>query len=215
MHQIHFIICSFLLVLSSILNASTKDRERIWVGMFGKKEIAEKNFFFTEAQLRYDLNTPTMQQNIIRFGGLHQLNLNHEIGLLGAYVQTGLVKEYRPTLQYTYFSNSNKFYDFSLRNRLESRFLEDQTEVSLRYRLSARVQKNITERLSLIIWDEPFINLTQEDWTGERTFERNRLFFGPRFKFNELNLEIGYLNQYIPRKDKNTMEHIIVTYLFF
>jgi len=194
--------------------ASSKDQERIWLGMFGKKELTEKNFLFTEAQLRYDLNTPSMQQSIIRFGGLYQINTHHELGLLAAYVQTGLVKEYRPTLQYSYFSDTKSF-PFSLRNRLETRFLEDQEEVSLRYRLSARVQKNLNDSLSLVLWNEPFINLTREDWTGNRTFERNRFFIGPRFRLGEINLEIGYLNQFIPRKDKNTFEHIVASYFFF
>ena len=60
-----------------------------------------------------------------------------------------------------------------------------------------------------------FLNITNESWTGNRTFERNRAFIGTRSKLNELSYEIGYMNQYVPRKELSTMEHILTLYLFF
>lgn len=213
--MLKFIFSIFLFFGVFTLEASTFSQERSWFGLFGKKEFTEKNFIHSETQLRYDLNSPTMQQTLFRFGVLHQINANHEIGLLAGYIQLGLLKEYRPTLQYTYFSDSFDSYSFSLRNRLETRFMEEQSETSIRYRLAMRGQKKVSDQLTLVVWDEPFINFTKEDWTGERTMERNRLFIGPRISWEKLNFEVGYMNQYIPRKNRNVMEHVLVGYIFF
>jgi hypothetical protein len=61
----------------------------------------------------------------------------------------------------------------------------------------------MTETYSLVLWEEAFANLTDDQWTG------------PRFHLGETNLEIGYLHQYIPRKGVSTHEHILTTYLYF
>jgi hypothetical protein len=67
----------------------------------------------------------------------------------------------------------------------------------------------------LLIWDEPFLNITQEEWTGKRVFERNRVFLGTVLKWEEIKIEFGYLNQLIPRENKTIQEHSLVGYFFF
>jgi hypothetical protein len=205
------LISLFLFFVIQNLSAETFSKKRIWYGMFGKKEIGLSQFLFHEVQLRYDLDTPTMQQTLFRFGLLRKIGDNHEIGLLGGHIQTGNSKEYRPTFQYSYLYNSL----FSLRNRLEARFLEDQSESSLRYRLLFRLQKSLTHSFEFISWNEPFINFTREDWSGKRFFERNRFFLGSKLIFDKMSIESGYLNQYVPRSNQKIMEHSLVIYLFY
>jgi hypothetical protein len=74
---------------------------------------------------------------------------------------------------------------FSGRSRMEFRMLEDSPDDSLRFRYQLRGQQALTPLLDLVVWDEPFINLTKDEWTGERTFERNRFFIGTHLPFWE------------------------------
>jgi len=190
-----------------------ENQNRAWLGLLGKKTLTQDYSLWSEAQLRYDLEVGGMQQTLFRFGPLKQINENHEIGLLMAFVQTGLIKEYRPTLQHMQQLSGRRNIKLSSRSRLEARFLEDSSDDSMRFRYLLRGQMSLNSSLSLILWDEAFINLTNDDWTGNRTVERNRLFVGFRIPITEMSIEIGYLNQHIYRRS-DLIEHALVFYLF-
>jgi hypothetical protein len=155
-----------------------------------------------------------MNQTLNRFGLIKKLSAHHEAGLLFAYVQSDTAKEYRPTLQYTYkFEKDSTLY--SIRNRLEFRDVEQQEANSMRWRSLFRWAKPIAHSWDLLIWEEPFLNITHEEWSGQRVFERNRVFIGTVHKWEEIKIEFGYLNQLIPRQNKTIQEHTLVGYLFF
>jgi Protein of unknown function (DUF2490) len=206
-------ILSFLFSTTFTL-ADTRSEQRTWLGLFANKKITSDFNFWAETQLRHDESHQTMNQVLNRFGLLRPLNAHHEIGLLFAYVQSNTAKEYRPTLQYTYKSQLG-LNSFALRNRLEFRELEEQEAKSIRWRTQLRWAQPLNEASDFVIWDEPFLTITHEDWTGNRVVERNRLFIGQKFKWPEFALEIGYLNQFIPRETKSIYEHSFVTYLIF
>jgi hypothetical protein len=170
---------------------------------------------WTDIQLRYDNNNTTMQQTLIRFGPLKQITEKNEIGFLAAFIQTGLIDEYRATLHHLYHFSTNPEHAFLLRNRLEGRALEDNPDFSIRYRSMFRYQTALKGNHSLVIWDEPFLNLTRDDWTGNRLVERNSFFLGPRISFHDSHLEVGYMNQFIPRDNVDIYEHIITMYFFY
>ncbi|MFP5387480.1 MAG: DUF2490 domain-containing protein, partial [Bacteriovoracia bacterium] len=154
-------------------------------------------------------------QLLLRPGILKGFSKNHEAGFLYGYIYTDDVKENRPTLQLTDVFLQSPSNVISLRNRLEFRIREDQDARSIRYRAALRWQHNISEVLGLVLWDEPFLNITNEKWTGDRVFERNRLFLGSSIKFDVIRLEAGYMNQFTPRKDTSIIEHILTFYLFY
>ena len=81
---------------------------------------------------------------------------------------------------------------------------------ALRYPLSL----NFSSELILSAWDEIFLNLTEDRWTGNRHFERNRAFLGLRQNYNGFTFEYGYLNQYVPRSSGRVMEHILSLSVF-
>lgn len=209
----HYFILIFLSV-ASLAYAETNNENRIWFGLFGKKNITSHYDLWAETQLRHDETNQTMNQTLNRFGVLRSLNSNHEVGFLFAFVQTGLTKEYRPTLQYVY-RRSWETGGVSIRNRLEGRDLEDVEANSLRFRTQLRYSHSLSPIIDFVFWEEPFVNLTRETWTGDRFLERNRVFLGTRVKWLQLNLELGYMNQYVPRETKDLSEHVLVTYLFF
>jgi hypothetical protein len=209
-----FLFC--LIMLSLSLHATTSDNTRnaIWWGFFNKKPLPSEYSLWTEAQFRYLLDSTGMQQTLYRVGGLKKLNDQHEVGLIYGYIQTGLTKEHRPTFQHVQQYGELATMKFSARSRLEFRMLENSPDDALRFRYLLRGQQKLSHQFEIVLWDEPFINLTDDEWTGNRTIERNRFFVGTRVPFWDMHLEIGYMNQFIPR-EKDITEHILTLYLFY
>ncbi len=204
----------FLILIQSPSFADMRNEQRTWLGLFAQKKITSNLNLWAETQLRHDETHQTMNQVLNRFGLIKPISENHEIGFLFAYVQSDSAKEYRPTFQYSYKVQRESNF-FTLRNRLELRDVEQQDAKSVRWRSLARWSHALNASYDFLIWDEPFLNLSHEKWTGERLFERNRLFIGTKIKWSELAFELGYLNQFIPRATKSIQEHTLVTYLFF
>ena len=211
----------FLLAFLSVSQAfaDQRDEQRVWLGIFAKKKITENYDLWAETQLRHDETHQTMNQTLNRFGLLRSLNEHHEVGVLFAFVQTGLMKEYRPTLQYVY-KNNGPIDSFSIRNRLEGRDIEDSATIagsdanSLRFRSQIRLSHTLNHDYDLVLWDEPFATLTHEKWTGNHFIDRNRAFIGTRVKYEQISFEVGYMNQYIPRQTRSVSEHILALYFF-
>lgn len=205
----------FVLTLFSFKAFSTDDRNGVWFGTFGKKSISDKLSLWSEVQLRHNSELGVMAQTLFRGGLLYSPFKNHEFGLIMGYIETNLpnqTEEYRPTFQYIYQGLTLSSVNLLLRSRLELREIEENDDESLRYRLMLRTSTAINSNLDLVVWDEPFINLTKEQWTGNRAFDRNRLFVGLRKKFQNFSIETGYLNQFIPR-DSDISEHLFVFYV--
>lgn len=188
---------------------------RQWLGVFSKKQVKEQHFFWQEFQWRYNADQGRTQQTLFRFGLLKSLSNNHEVGLILGLIDTSSNQEIRPTLQHLYTKSTSEQLNFSLRSRLEYRDLEKNSDQSLRYRLQAGLRYAINSGYSFLLWDEIFLNLTRENWTGDRFTERNRAFIGARIDRDYGRWEMGYLQQYIPRSTQNTTEHIAVVYFYY
>lgn len=204
-----------IIFVNSFTYADTRSYDRTWLGLFGKSSVSDTSYIWNEIQARLDNDEFTLQQLLLRPGLLYKLNKDLETGLLYGFIETDRQREHRPTLQLTQTFTSTTFENLSLRNRLEFRKLEAQDALSIRYRGSLRYQRKVASSKSLVIWEEPFLNLTHEEWTGERIFERNRFFAGIGIEYLKTRMEIGYLNQFIPRSDRDITEHILTLYLFY
>jgi len=206
------IALAFSLLLS--FSASATEENRGWLGIFSRKESsAHSHFTHQELQIRYNFENGSNQQLLARFGLLKPISETQEIGFLMGYIETGDLIEYRPTLQHLIKSQASSRI-WSLRSRLEWREWQDTNTNSLRSRFQISLLQKLNSSYSLLVWDEPFLNLTHDSMSGERFFERNRAFIGVRFPFMGHNVELGYLNQHVPRQTDLT-EHIAVAYLYF
>lgn len=208
---------SFLLFVLAIISFSAQadqTRDGTWIGIFQRRTLQNDYAIHTEAQFRYNNDDGAMGQTLFRVGLLRKLSDKHEVGLIMGFIQSGLMKEYRPTFQHIYQAGTLGNMKFTTRERLEYRNLEDNHDDSMRLRLQLRGQQKLTENFDLVVWDEPFLNLTDDTWTGNRTIERNRLFIGGRIPITDVNVEVGYLNQFTPRA-KDLAEHILVLYFFY
>lgn len=204
------ILISLLLTLSATALASQKETPGAWFGLFHRKDVNEKYSLWGDYQLRYTGEKGGMQQTLFRFGPIWKFSKNQELGLLYGFVEFG-VKEYRTTLHHALFVSPK----LTLRSRLEYRNLEDNDDDSLRFRYLIRYLTPFKGDTSLLVWEEPFLNLTSDAWTGERTFDRNRAFIGFRFPAFGTAIEAGYMNQYIPRRSRDTMEHLALVYVYY
>lgn len=208
----------FLICLSQLTLASTNTKEGLWFGTFAKKEFMPTHFFTMEVQVRYNLSAGETGQMLYRTGITKQLPSGNEVSALYGHITTNKVIEHRITTQHamTFDKLSNQNVKYSSRARIEYRTLEDVNGDSFRFRYLFRsdIKKEYYE-YTPVIWNELFLNITNQSWNGDQTFERNRLFVGLRGSFYDSNYEFGYLNQYVPRKSQDTMEHIAVFYLFF
>jgi len=210
-------ILIFLVFLFSFNLFATQTSKDIWYGYFNKIKLSDKSSWWTEAQLRYDLDTQRKQQTLLRTGYLYSFNKNHELGLLYAFIETGVNREHRLAIQHVQKYGSLGQFKVSHRARLEHRSIEDGENLTERLRYLIRFQKEkITPHSwTPVVWNETFVNLSREVSTGNRHIDRNRLFLGYRYDYSkDLNVEVGYLNQYVPRTNNDSMEHILTLYLF-
>jgi hypothetical protein len=205
---------AFLIFVSLFFSPQSQSKvvqeNNSWWSLVGKQKYQEFSLFH-ESQLRYSHEEGGMQQVIIRPGILKSFNSN-EVGFLMGYIQTGNLREYRPTFQYSYLGEN-----FTSRNRLEFRNWEGHLSASVRFRSLLRKEFFKSENFSLLIWDEAFVNLTRETHTGNRFFERNRIFVGTNFTptNSPVRFELGYLNQYIPRSLISHSEHNLSLTVFY
>ena len=105
------------------------------------------------------------------------------------------------------------------RSRLEQRLVDTESETALRFRqlLSWRHAFRSAPELSLVIWDEVFINLNDTS-VGVNGFDQNRLFvgFGRKSKAeNPSRVEVGYLYQRVDGSSGSTLNNHLLSINFY
>lgn len=109
---------------------------------------------------------------------------------------------------------------WSLRSRLEQRFVETGDDVGWRFRQLVRWQRTLERapRLMLVGWNEVFLNFNNTDWGADSGFDQNRAFVGLGItgrNEGRWRTEIGYLNQFleVPGRD-DVNNHILSVNLY-
>ncbi len=114
-------------------------------------------------------------------------------------VSSGDIEENTLWQQFTYTAKLSKV-SLQSRTRLEQRDLETGDDLGHRIRQLVRVTRPLMSdpKLSLIAWNELFVNFNDTDWGARSGFDQNRLFLGMGYSFSpKFRMEAGYLNQYI------------------
>ncbi len=96
--------------------------------------------------------------------------------------------------------------------RLEQRTFEGASDTGLRLRMMWRVQQPLNGKGSAgpLIMSETFVALNSTDWGARSGLDQQRSFVGwlqPLGK--RLNLEAGYMHQYINRPGRNPGNHVV------
>ena len=137
-----------------------------------------------------------------------------ELGLLYAYVHTPFVNEHRYTLQHMVDLGRLLAIDWTHRARFEYRTLENVNNDASRFRSLFKAETHRSgKKWNFLFYNEAFINLTNESWTGGQIFERNRTYLGMKHEFHHFIAELGYMQQVIMREKFEIREQLLVFYI--
>lgn len=209
-------IITLLLLSFSSVSFATETTNNWWLGTFARKKLTEHFTGHLETQIRNSFEDGQVGQILYRTGVLYKPNLESSqyFGFLYGIIQTGTPVERRYAFEHGIHYINDGVNTLGHRIRFEGRDLSGGSNDSFRFRYLLRYSKQFN-KLSGIIWDEAFINVTDEEDRNQERLERNRLFLGLGFKAFNTRFEVGYLNQFVPRKTQDTMEHIATVYWFF
>jgi len=108
----------------------------------------------------------------------------------------------------------------ALRTRLEQRFIENVDQTAWRIRQFIRAHHNLPAlpRLTLVGWDEIFVNFNDTNLGPQSGFDQNRAFVGIGVKprpTSRWRTEIGYLNQTVRVESAGSRVNHILSVNFF
>jgi hypothetical protein len=115
--------------------------------------------------------------------------------------------EHRPWQQ-AQFTLGPQASTWTLRTRLEQRFLHNDADLGLRVRQLVRLQHKLGRESAWVLWDEIFLGLNETSWGQPAGFDQNRIFVGPAWlPRRQVRLEGGYLSAFLVRPGVTTLVH--------
>jgi hypothetical protein len=196
------------LLTSNAARSETIDDAGLWLAVFAQGDVQPDGplKWWYDGHARFLDDADGFHQSIVRPGLGWSLTENAAVWIGYGWIQTsppaGRTFDEHRIWQQTTWSRDYEPFTFALRSRLEERFLETGDDVGLRFRQLVRAQHNLPQAplLTLVAWDELFLNLNDTDWGAESGFDQNRLFLGVGWRPTPdaaWRTEIGYLNQTI------------------
>lgn len=216
------ILSTALALLTMPLQAETIEDGRAWFNLTSEGNLTDKLRWYMELQPRFKQEGREFDQYLIRPGINYKLTDHVLVGGGYGYIRTRTEQgrytdEDRIWQQVIYNTAWQNGAKFSSRSRLEQRFLDSGDDTGWRYRQLLRVSKPLASlpSVSLVLWNEVFINFRETDWGAQRGFDQNRLFAGIAWTATPAaRLEFGYLNQYVRGRAQDSMNHVLSTSLF-
>lgn len=196
-----------------------------WTPVYLNVPISNKFRGQFEVNPRIEQNGTHINQLLIRPSIGYNLSKNWSVWQGYAWVTNYLpsfVSEQRIWQQLLYEKHFERFPRFSLINRLrtEERFIQNINGAPFRIRNMLRLQYALDKdkKWSLVLFDEPFINIGSHDKGPQSGVDQNRLFAGINRKINShINIDAGYLMQYInvPNSGVDKLNHNILVNFYF
>lgn len=120
--------------------------------------------------------------------------------------------------QFQYQFNPISSVTFGSRSRLEERRRGgfQKTGHRLRQMIKANLPLKFHSKLSVVVYDELFVNLNHTDWGAKQGIDQNRIFIGGNWRLNKHTyFEAGYLNQFVNKTAVNLENHVVSATLGF
>lgn len=200
--------------------ADTEDDGRIWLNLNAQAQLPIENLnAYFEFQPRWREDGEEFDQRLIRPALFYKLTPQASVWLGYANVlthrlTTGTTDEDRLWQQFQYNHKLTNGITLQSRTRLEQRWLSNGDDVGHRVRQLFRVTRPFASLpdLSLVGWDEVFVNFNETDWGAQSGFDQNRAFIGLGYAFTpRLRVEAGYLNQYVETPTIDRLNHVFAT----
>jgi hypothetical protein len=174
----------------------------------GPIDREERWQYYLEVQPRLDLESSARTRILLRPALILNLDGSQSIWA-GVLDLTGSDFSTLETRIWEQYQRSDRIGDVTLvnRTRLEERMRRGATDLGFRVRHLLRAQVPISNQKDwfVVLFDELFLGLNQNQSQPASGFDQNRLFGGFRVEMkDQLSLEFGYLNQH----DGARMNHI-------
>ncbi len=205
---------------------NTVTQDHAWLMYFGNHRLSERWGLHTEYQWRRNEGLQNWQQSLMRIGVDYYtkagplFTAGYGWILSYPYGQQPIAysfNEHRIWEQMILTSKAGRF-NFNHRYRLEQRFLEQKRsngegdyvadgtilKQRVRYRFMVSIPINHKEMedntVFLALYEEPFLQFGKH--VGANIMDQNRLYCALGWRFNKaMNIQVGYLNQYIAKAD--------------
>lgn len=217
-----FILLATLHCLPAL--ADTEEDGRIWLNLNVQAKLPVDNLnAYLEFQPRWRDEGDEFDQRLIRPALFYKITPQASVWLGYANVlthrlTTGTTDEDRLWQQFQYNHQLTDGITLQSRTRLEQRWLSNGDDVGHRLRQLVRLVRPF-ERLpdlSLVGWNEVFVNFNDTDWGAQAGFDQNRAFIGLAYAFTPwLRVEAGYLNQYVDTPTIDRLNHVFATTISF
>ncbi|KTD17197.1 DUF2490 domain-containing protein [Legionella jordanis] len=195
MRSVYFLICIAFFLPKSLYAAQTT--EKIWT-VLGLNTTMGKFSYQLEPQLRQAVRNNLFGEFLTNFSGSYQWSSSWQFSLgttsINAKPLGGpMLHEMRLWEQGTYSHPGSLWL---LRSRLEQRTRQDSNEISYRLRERLLIKKPLIDKLSLVVFDEIFVNLNKPDWEITPTIAQNRVLISlDQQASDRLTVGAGYIFQ--------------------
>lgn len=213
------------LLLSSQTSAETITQQSGWAAWNSSYKFSEHWGSLSDVQIRSGDNWAETQNLMFRPGLTYFFN-SHSNFTVG-YLWNGTLNapshdlvEHRIWQQYIYVQQFGAV-PLTHRFRLEQRFVEQASggdrrfSQRLRYFARAVIPVNhaggaFTRGPFVGLQNETFFNVQHRDAVNGAFFDQNRAYLAGGFRLSkEIDLELGYLNQYINGRVNDTLNHVV------
>ena len=196
-----------------------------WLAWFNSYKFKERWAMHLDVQLRSADDVDYSRNLLVRPGLTYLINQNQNVTAGYAWIETfdnpdlstdKNLTEHRIWEQYV-LSYKLKGLPLTHRFRLEQRFIERPAEdiFSQRIRYFARVivplkkdKASFSKGAFAALQNEVFFNLQNKSKLNDKFFDQNRAYLALGYRVNpRLDLEAGYLNQYVDGLSSNTVNH--------
>ncbi|MFA6277662.1 MAG: DUF2490 domain-containing protein [Pedobacter sp.] len=214
-------------------SAQTNIQNSGWFALFNSTKFNEKWGLAFDAQFRSSDNWEYVRNVLIRPGITYYINDKNNItaGYLYTTTDTRLIgttntilTENRIWEQYI-FTHKLKSSFVSHRARLEQRFIEQTNGDEIfaqRFRYFVRLLQPLQGKVEsfsngafVALQDEVFLNIQNKELLNNSLFDQNRLYLAVGYRFSkQMDLEVGYLNQYTNGVARNTSNRVVQLALY-
>ncbi|SDE40379.1 Protein of unknown function [Mucilaginibacter pineti] len=225
---------SILIVLAFLVPAKLFAQDNQfsgWAAVFHSQKLSQHWGYSFDGQFRSADQVNFLKNTLLRPSANYYFAKN-KVGALGyAYIATNgrtasgdktFRPEHRIWQQYTYSHKVGKNVAVAHRFRLEQRFMghsapnknDQYFSQRLRYFVRGIVPLKsdsaiFTQGAFLALQNEVFVNIQNKNKVNKHTFDQNRAYVAVGYRINKMiDIETGYLNQYIKQAENYTLNHV-------
>lgn len=200
------------------LSAQTRQENSGWLFLLNSTKFNEKWGLHLDVQIRSEDNWEGVKNMLFRPGITYYIDKKQNVTagylLASTHAIPYVTYEHRIWEQYILTHKIHSVFT-THRFRLEQRFLANE-DFAQRFRYFIRLIKPLqktgsgfTKGAFLAAQNEIFLNVQNKNLINNSLFDQNRLYLAAGYRFSkEIDLEVGYLNQSIRGRTRNTVNNV-------